>query len=134
MEKSIIAFISLGFGCGGPEEGEYGEFTVDLSDDEIKAIDEVVKTKTTVYKRNLLKKRYPELDKKIVDAARGLVRDVLVNYPELDEDLTDADLEAMSSMTYHERADYLVHRHCNPGERRRGECGADDMGKCRAGI
>ena len=52
----------------------------------------------------------PKLDKKIVDGACGLVRDVLVNYPDLDEDLTVADWETMSSMTYHERADYLVSR------------------------
>ena len=79
MEKTLIAFISLGFGCGGPQMGDYGKFTVDLTEDELGKIDEIVKEKTTGYKRFTLAERYPELHHKIVEAAQGLARDVVVH-------------------------------------------------------
>lgn len=76
MKKTITAFISLGFCCCGPEMGEYGTFDVELSEEEAVQIDEVVKAGSKGYLRYVLQERYPELDEKIVDAAKTLVRNV----------------------------------------------------------
>ena len=108
MERSIIAFISLGFGCGGPEYGDYGTFTVNVTEEENKAINEIANMSCKDYKRVALKEKYPELDEKIVKAAKGLVRDVLINSAELEGPLSDKDREAMSKLTYHEQANYLA--------------------------
>lgn len=80
MKLNLIAFISLGFACGGPEMGSYGEFTVDLTDDEKAKIDEVVANdKGHSYHRVALKSLYPEIDAKIVEAASALRLKVIAN-------------------------------------------------------
>lgn len=110
MKKTFTAFISLGFACGGPEMGDYGEFTMDLSEDDIKKIDEVVNETTKGYKRYLLEERYPELHERIVAAAQGLVRDVIVHdgVSYLEEPITEEDEAKLESMNYHEQSDYLA--------------------------
>ena len=110
MKQNFTAFISLGFACGGPEMGDYGEFSVDLSDDEIKAIEEIVKEDTKGYKRFLLKERYPNLHEKIVAAAQGLVRDVIVHdaVSFLEEPLSKEDEKKLEAMSYHEQTDFLA--------------------------
>ncbi len=110
MIKTFTAFISLGFACGGPEMGDYGEFTVDLSEDDVKKIDEIVRETTKGYKRFLLEERYPELHARIVAAAQGLVRDVIVHdgVAYLEEPITEEDETKLESMTYHEQTDYLT--------------------------
>ena len=110
MQQTLNAFISLGFSCGGPEMGDYGKFTVDLSDDEIKAIEEIIKEDTKGYKRYLLKERHPELHEKIVAAAQGLVRDVLVHdaVAFLEEPISEDDEKKLESMSYHEQTNYLA--------------------------
>lgn len=78
MKKTIVAFIKLGCECSGREVGEYGQFEVELSAEEQAQIDEVVNSGAKGYLRNTLKERYPELDRKIVDAAHDLVFDIWV--------------------------------------------------------
>ena len=109
MEKTLIAFINLGFSCG-PQMGDYGKFTVDLTEDELNKIDEIVKEKTTGYKRYTLAERYPELHNKIVAAAQGLARDVVVHdgVTYLDEPLSEEEDEKIEKMSYREQTDYLA--------------------------
>ena len=97
MEKTLIAFISLGFACGGPQMGDYGKFTVDFTDEELKQIDEILQEKTTGYKRHILAERYPDLHAKIISAAQSLARDVIVHdaVTFLDEPLTEAEDEKL---------------------------------------
>ncbi len=108
METSFIAFISLGFESSGREIGDYGKIIVNLTDEEKKAIAEIVKVSTKGYKRDALKENYPAIDKKIVDAANNLVRDVIINNAELFEPLSDEVQKTLSAMTYHEQADFLA--------------------------
>lgn len=110
MEKTFTAFISLGFACGGPEMGDYGEFTIDLSEDDLKKIDEVVKEPTKGYKRFILEERYPDLHERIVAAAQGLVRDVIVHdgVSYLEEPLSEEEEKKLESMSYREQTDYLA--------------------------
>ena len=110
METSFTAFISLGFACGGPEMGDYGEFSVDLTEEELEKINEIVKEDTKGYKRFIVEKRYPELHEKLVSAAQGLVRDVLVHdaVTFMEEPISDEDDAKLETMTYHEQADYLA--------------------------
>ena len=109
MEKTITAFISLGFACGGPEMGDYGTFTVDLTEAEIKLLDEIVKEETKGYKRHVVEERYPDLHKKIVDAAKDLVRDVIVHDGmQFIEDFTEEDETIYDSLDYHSQAEFLV--------------------------
>ena len=110
MKKTFTAFISLGFACGGPEMGDYGEFTVELSEDDLKKIDEVVKEPTKGYKRFLLEERYPDLHERIVAAAQGLVRDVIVHdgVSYLEEPLSEEEEKKLESMSYREQTDYLA--------------------------
>lgn len=112
MDRTFTAFISLGFACGGPEMGDYGEFNVDLSEDEIKKIDNLVKEETNGkrYKRYVLKERFPELHEKIVAAAQGLVRDVLVHDARtfMEDPIPEEVDEKLEKLSYHEQADYLA--------------------------
>jgi len=109
MERSFIAFISLGFACGGPEMGDYGEFTVNLTEDEIKILDEITKEKTTGYKRKVVAEKYPELHKKIIDAAQGLARDVVVHDGmQFIENFTEEDEETFDALDYHGQADFIA--------------------------
>lgn len=110
MKQRFIAFISLGFSCGGPEMGDYGDFYVNLSDDEIEAIEEIVKEETKGYKRFLLKERYPDLHEKIVASAQGLVRDVIVHdaVSFLEDPISEEDAKKLEAMGYHEQTDFLA--------------------------
>lgn len=124
MEKTFTAFISLGLGCG-PEMGDYGEFTVDLTQDEVKQVNEVVNIETKGYKRKELEKRYPELHAKIERAASSLARDVIVHnafqfidlgdFIECDDDdeekyeaAVNAEIAKIDAMEYHDAADYMA--------------------------
>ena len=110
MKKQLTAFISLGFCCGGPEMGDYGEFTVELSDEENAIIEGIIKEETQGYKRETLEERYPELHSKIVSAGEGLARDVVIHdgVSWLEEPISDEDEIKMSSMSYHEQAEFLA--------------------------
>lgn len=84
MVKDVVAFVSLGYSCG-PEMGDFGKFTVDLTKEELDAVYSVVKDASTKgYKRNVLAERFPEIDNKIRIAGRELVErislmDVIIN-------------------------------------------------------
>ena len=111
MEKTFIAFISLGFACGGPEMGDYGEFTVELSEDELLKIDEIIKEDTRGhYKRTVLEERYPDIHDKIVEAAQDLARDVIVHdaVAVVGVSLSAKDNKRLKAMNYHEQANYLA--------------------------
>lgn len=90
--------------------GDYGEFTIDLSEDDLKKIDEVVKEPTKGYKRFILEERYPDLHERIVAAAQGLVRDVIVHdgVSYLEEPLSEEEEKKLESMSYREQTDYLA--------------------------
>ncbi len=107
MERIFTAFISLGIPCNGPEAGDYGLFTVDLEEDEIKTLDGIVQERPNGYMRNIVKEKYPHLHGKIVSAAQGLVRDVIINNTELFEPLSESVLTMLDSKSYHEKAEYL---------------------------
>ena len=113
MEKSFIAFISLGFACGGPEMGDYGSFTVDLNEDEINKIDEIIKEETKGYKRFVVEERYPELHEKIVSAASELAHDVLVHFSLsfMEEPLSEDDEKAFEAKSYHDQAVFIEDRY-----------------------
>ena len=110
MKKTLTAFISLGFPCNGPEMGDYGEFVVDLTDEEATILDSIAKEETKGYKRFLVEERYPELHEKIVSAAQELVRDVLVHnaLTFMCEPISDEDDERLETMNYHDQADFLA--------------------------
>ena len=111
MKKTFIAFISLGFACGGPEMGDYGEFTVELSEDELMKIDEIIKEDTIGhYKRTVLEERYPDIHNKIVEAAQDLARDVIVHdaVAAVGVSLSAKDYKRLKAMDYHEQANYLA--------------------------
>ena len=93
--------------------GDYGEFTVNLSDEEIGIIDSIINEETKGYKRNTLKERYPDLHQKIVDSASGLARDVLVHegVTFLDKPLPNRVIGLLKKMSYHEQADYLASKY-----------------------
>lgn len=110
MEITFIAFISLGFACGGPEMGDYGQFTVTLSKDELEKIEGIIKENTRGYKRHILEERFPDLHKKIVAAAQGLVRDVLVHDARayMENPIPEEVDEMLEGLSYHEQANYLA--------------------------
>lgn len=77
MKRELIAFVSLGFACGGPEQGEYGKFEVELTDEEWDVVDKVANDDNIKgWKRNYLEEHYPEIDEKIWEAGRDLVERV----------------------------------------------------------
>ena len=93
--------------------GDYGEFTVDLSEEELKMIDEIIKEETKGYKRFLMEERHPELHSKIISSAQGLVRDVLVHDAStfMEDPVSEEDLVKLETMNYHEQADFLAERY-----------------------
>ena len=109
MEKTFIAFISLGFACG-PEMGDYGQFTVDLTEEEIRILDDIIKEDTKGYKRHVVEERYPELNSKIIEAAQGLVRDVIIHdgVAFLENPVSEEDDEKLEEMNYHDQAEFLA--------------------------
>ena len=76
MTKEFIAYVSLGFGCG-PEMGEYGKFSVDLTTEECDALDRIATDDNIKgWKRNAVSELYPALDEKIRQAGQNLVEQV----------------------------------------------------------
>ena len=115
MKKDLIVFISLGSRCGGPEAGGFGKVTVDFTEEEEKAIDEVVREETKGYKRKLLEERYPEIHQKIVESSRTLARDVVINdglnYPEEYAVLSEDEAQDILKLNFHDTAEYLISHH-----------------------
>lgn len=108
MTREIIAFISLGFGCG-PEMGSYGKFSVELTEDEQKQIEEAVASEGVGYKRNYLEENYPELHSKIIAAGFQLAKEVgTMEAIGCSDVLTDEDLEAIEGMTRPEAVEYVL--------------------------
>lgn len=90
--------------------GDYGKFTVSLSEEENHIIDQIIKEDTKGYKRHVLEERYPELNEKIINAAMELARDVIVHdaVAYMEKPIPGRVIGILKKLNYHEQADYLA--------------------------
>lgn len=81
MKRELNAFVSFGLRCNGPEAGDYGRFTVNLTDEEWAKVDSIIANPSGKrYLRFDVESKYPDIDEKIREAGDMLVRKISVEF------------------------------------------------------